>query len=234
MLPLVLLAGGLATRMRPVTETIPKAMIEVAGMPFIHQQFQLFRKRGIGRVLLCIGWLGEQIRDFIGDGKQYSLSVEYFEDGEKLLGTGGAIRNIDDSLPEDFFVMYGDSYLDTDYARVESAYRASGKKGLMTVFHNAGKWDVSNVVFSDGTLVSYSKRKRRPDMCYIDYGLGILDRSVFMEHAVGEHFDLADVYERLSLDGELSGYEVFERFYEIGSPDGLSELCAELSQPVIS
>jgi NDP-sugar pyrophosphorylase family protein len=218
------MTGGLATRMRPVTKTVPKAMLDVNGKPFIHHQLNLLSAKNINRVLLCVGYLGEQIKSYVGTGSRFNLDVEYYFDGDKLLGTGGAIKQIEKNLPEDFFVLYGDSYLDTDYEKVADAYFASGRTPLMTVFRNEGKWDTSNVEFLNDRLISYSKKNRTPNMNYIDWGLGILQRRVFSSFPSKGFFDLADVYEKLASERRLFGYEVFERFYEIGSISGLSDL----------
>ncbi|MDR2648184.1 MAG: NTP transferase domain-containing protein [Clostridiales bacterium] len=225
MMDLVLLCGGLAARMRPITEKIPKSMIEINGKPFIHHQLSLLRKKGVRRVIACAGYLGEQIVDYIGDGRRYSIKVDYFFD--KLSGTGGALRNITGSLPDDFFVLYGDSYLDTDYQKVEDAYRLSGKKALMTVYRNEGEWDAGNVIFRNNEILCYSKKHKAEGMNYIDYGLGILNRSVLFGHEQGA-FDLSELHEALSARNELAGFEVFERFYEIGSPQGLRDLREKL------
>jgi NDP-sugar pyrophosphorylase family protein len=224
MFTLILLAGGLATRMRPITEEIPKSMIDVNGFPFIHHQLLLLKSKGISHIIMCVGYLGELIRDYVGDGRQYRLNVKYSFDGEILLGTGGAMRRIGNLLPENFFVLYGDSYLDINYKMVENVYTSSDKKGLMTVYKNQNKWDSSNVVFKNGKLIKYSKKHKLDTMNYIDYGLGILNKSVFELFPEKSIFDLADVYEQLSDENQLTGFEVFERFYEIGSVEGLNEL----------
>jgi NDP-sugar pyrophosphorylase family protein len=228
MFPVIILAGGLATRMRPVTEKTPKAMIEVNGKPFIHHQLTLLEKNGISHVIFCVGYLGEQIENYVGNGSSYHIHVEYSHDGDTLLGTGGAIAKIGDKLPDTFFILYGDSYFDIEYQKVEQAYQVSGKKGLMTVFKNENQWDTSNVVFQNNTVIRYSKRNKTKDMHYIDYGLGILQKSAFVDFPSDTVFDLAAVYERLSDEKQLEGYEVFERFYEIGSPQGLADLCKKL------
>jgi len=228
MLPVIVVAGGLATRMRPLTEKIPKAMIDVNGKPFIYHQLCLLKRKGVDKVILCLGYFGKQIEEYVKDGAGFGLSVEYSYDGDKLLGTGGAISRLGARLPQDSFVLYGDSYLDIDYQAVEDAYHRSGRKGLMTVFRNEGRWDESNVVFKDERVAAYSKRHKTVDMHYIDYGLGILESGVFAAYPEGMSFDLADVYEDLSASGELAGYEVFERFYEIGSPQGLEDLLGKL------
>ena len=164
------------------------------------------------------------IEKYAGNGSIYGLNLTYSYDGEKLLGTGGAIKKIEEFLPEAFFVLYGDSYLDIPYAPVEKAFLASGKKGLMTVYENKDLYDVSNVVFQDGELVSYSKKNKTAMMHHIDYGLGVLRKEAFNDFPKYKFLDLADVYEKLADEKELLGYEVFERFYEIGSPEGLAEL----------
>ena len=226
--PLALLAGGLATRMRPLTEQIPKAMLDVAGEPFIAHQLRLLRREGIARVILCVGYLWEQIQAYVGDGSQFGLSVEYKVDGPRLLGTGGALRKALDRLGPEFLVMYGDSWLDTAYAPIVEAFRTSGKPALMTVFRNDGRWDRSNVVFADGRLVLYDKRKLLPEMHHVDWGLSVIKAEVLMRHPADTAFDLAGVFTELSVRGELAGFEVATRFYEIGSPEGLRETDALL------
>jgi NDP-sugar pyrophosphorylase family protein len=225
---LALLAGGLATRLHPLTQQVPKAMLEVAGEPFIAHQLRLLRREGIAHVVLCVGFLFEQIADFVGDGRRFGLSVDYRVDGPKLLGTGGALRNALSVLGEEFLVMYGDSWLDTGYAPIVEAFRASGKPALMTVFRNEGQWDTSNVWFEDGRIRRYDKRERLPEMRYIDWGLGVMKAKVLAKWPADTAFDVADVYRDLSSSGDLAGYEVTTRFYEIGSPDGLRETDALL------
>lgn len=229
MIPLILLAGGLATRMRPVTEKIPKSMIDINGKPFIHHQLTLLKNKGISHIIICIGYLGEKIIECVGDGRAYGIKVEYSKDGDKLLGTGGAIKNIGNILPEKFFILYGDSYLDINYREIEENFLKSNKKGLMTVYKNEDKYDTSNVLFQDNKLKKYSKTNKIAEMNYIDYGLGILERSIFSPYQDGAIFDLAEIYEKLSDEEQLLGYEVFKRFYEIGSPDGLQDLRKILS-----
>ena len=229
MLSLAILAGGLAKRLRPLTETVPKALVPVAGEPFIAHQLRLARDRGISRVVLCVAHLGEMIRDFVGDGGRFGLEVQYSFDGGQLLGTAGAVRNALPLLGEAFLLMYGDSYLSCDYAAVEAAFLASGKQGLMTVFHNQGQWDASNVQFRDGRILIYAKGRPNPDMRHIDYGLGALRASAFENLAEGP-CDLAQVYQGLLARGELAAFEVSERFYEIGSFEGRAALEERLAK----
>jgi MurNAc alpha-1-phosphate uridylyltransferase len=228
MLPVAILAGGLATRLRPITETIPKALVEVAGHPFIAWQLRYLHVQGLSRVVLCIGYRGEQIAAVVGDGSRYGVQVEYVFDGPKLLGTGGALRRALPLLGTAFFILYGDSFLPIDFRAVEEAFLASGKPALMTVLKNGNLWDRSNAYFRGGKIVEYNKRVPRPDMAHIDYGLSVISARTLTEHAEGEVFDLADVYHQLSLAGDLAGFEVRERFYEMGSPDGLAQTEAYL------
>jgi N-acetyl-alpha-D-muramate 1-phosphate uridylyltransferase len=225
--PVAILAGGLATRMRPVAERIPKALFEVAGKPFIEHQLALLRREGVERVVLCVGFLGEMIDAYIGDGARFGLSVSYSFDGERLLGTGGALRRALPMLGEHFFVLYGDSYLDIAYAPVQAAYRASGLPALMTVFRNEGRWDTSNVVFDGKRIVLHDKRHRTEDMAFIDYGLGVVDSNIIRAWK-DEAFDLSDLYGSLAQEGRLAGFEATTRFYEIGTPSGLAEADAHL------
>jgi NDP-sugar pyrophosphorylase family protein len=222
--PVAILAGGTATRLRPITETIPKALLNVAGEPFLAHQLRLVRAQGFRDVVLCVGYRGEMIQDAIGAGDRFGLRVEYSFDGERLLGTGGALRRALPHLGEQFLVLYGDSYLPTDYAAIVGAFIASGKHALMTVFRNEGRWDTSNVWFDAGEIRSYEKVNRTAEMRYIDYGLGILRSDALRAWPADEAFDLAEVYKQLLAARQLAGYEVTERFYEIGSPAGLTEL----------
>jgi len=223
-MPVALLAGGLATRLRPITEKIPKALVEIAGEPFLFHQLRLLKKSGLKKVVLCVGYLGEMVREAAGDGSAFGLEVSYSFDGPKLLGTGGALRQALPLLGNSFYILYGDSYLLIDYLDVGRAFLASEKEGLMTVFKNDGQYDTSNVVFSDGTLGLYSKKKHLPEMAHIDYGLGCLHAASLFKYPEDQVFDLAQVYEELVPSRQLEGYEVFKRFYEIGSPEGMKEL----------
>jgi NDP-sugar pyrophosphorylase family protein len=223
MLPVAILAGGLATRLRPITEKIPKALVDIAGEPFVVRQLRYLREQGLHRVVLCVAYMAEQIRAVIGDGAPLGLEVRYAFDGPRLLGTGGALKRAVPLLGDAFFVLYGDSFLPIDYKAVEQAYFASGRPALMTVLENADRWDKSNVRYDQGVVREYNKRSPDPQMAYIDYGLSILSAECLDGYAGDHPFDLADVLHDLSIAGRLAGYEVSERFYEIGSHQGLLE-----------
>ena len=223
MLSVAILAGGLATRLRPITKTIPKALVPVAGRPFVLWQLEYLRDQGVARVVLCTGYRSIQIEQIVGDGSQIGVAVEYSDDGTRPLGTGGALGKALPLLGPEFFVLYGDSFLPVSFSNVEQAYYDSDLPGLMTVYRNEGEWDTSNVVFNNGQVLEYNKAKPRHDMAYIDYGLGVLSKSVVEHYCQEIVFDLAMVYEALANAGQLAGFEVFERFYEIGSPDGLAQ-----------
>ncbi len=226
--PLAILAGGLATRLRPITETVPKSLVSVAGRPFIEHQLEQLQREGIRHVVLCVGHLGERVREVVGDGSRFGLRVDYSFDGPKLLGTGGALRQALPLLGDSFFVLYGDSYLPIPFAPVAEAFNRSGKLGLMTVYRNEGSHDTSNVVFDGGGIRIYDKKARLPEMRHIDYGLELLKPAAFEPFAGREAFDLAELLQELLRRGQLAGHEVPTRFYEIGSHEGLRELDALL------
>lgn len=223
MLPVAILAGGVATRLRPLTETIPKAMVDVNGEPFVAHQLRLLRANGIERVIICAGYLGEMIQGYVGDGARFGLQVAFSFDGSRLLGTGGAIKKALPVLGDAFFVLYGDSYLPCDYRAVQTTFTSSGRLALMTVFRNAGHWDSSNVEFANGRIIAYDKQHRTPEMHYIDYGLGVFKHSAFDKVPDDQPSDLATLYQDLLAQGELAAYETGQRFYEIGSLEGLEE-----------
>lgn len=222
--PVAILAGGLATRLRPMTEKVPKALVTVADEPFLAHQLRLLHGAGLRRVIVCAGYLGEMIEAEFGDGARFDMNIAYSFDGPRLLGTGGALKQALPLLGERFFVLYGDSYLPIDYGAVARAFLESGKPALMTVFKNDGQWDTSNVWFEQGQIRLYDKSSQMEKMRHIDYGLGILSSEVLNGWQATEAFDLANLYQQLVAKNELAGYEVTQRFYEIGSPEGLAEL----------
>jgi NDP-sugar pyrophosphorylase family protein len=233
--PVAILAGGLARRLRPITETLPKALVRIGGAPFIAHQLRLLHSAGLRWIIICAGYLGEMIEAEIGNGATFDLHVEYSFDGPRLLGTGGALKRALPLLGPRFFVLYGDSYLPIDYRKAALAFVTGLKAGLMTVYRNEGRWDTSNVQFEAGEILRYDKTKHTPEMRHIDYGLGLLRAESLASWPDGEPFDLADVYRHLLSENQLSGYEVTERFYEIGSPEGVAELDAFLRhQPAFS
>lgn len=232
--PVALLAGGLATRLRPITEKIPKALVLVAGQPFLSHQLRLLHAAGVRKVVLCVGYRGEMIEEEFGDGGSFGVELSYSFDGPKLLGTGGALKKALPLLGDKFMVLYGDSYLPIDYAAPARAFAASGKPGLMTVFRNENRWEPSNVWFEGGEIKRYDKRELTPEMKHIDYGLGLLRSDALPSWPNERPFDLADVYQDLIGKRQLAGYEVERRFYEIGSPQGLAELDAMLRREQLS
>jgi MurNAc alpha-1-phosphate uridylyltransferase len=233
----VILAGGRGTRMKTLAPDIPKCLIEVAGRPFADLQLRWLSSQGATDVLFSIGHLGDQVRHFVGDGSAWNLDVRYVDEGSQLRGTAGALRlGLDlDLLNDRFFVLYGDSYLTVSLDQVAMVHHRVGLPALMTVFRNEGRWEESNTAF-DGTLVTrYEKHSASasPEMCFVDYGLSALSRTV-VEHEVPEdtECDLAGLYGTLSRQERLGGFEVHDRFYEIGSPQGLRDLEQRLSRVI--
>jgi N-acetyl-alpha-D-muramate 1-phosphate uridylyltransferase len=223
MYPVAILAGGVAVRMRPHTDSLPKALLSVAGEPFIAHQLARLRDQQITDVVLCVGHLGEQIREFVGDGERWQIHVSYSFDGPILLGTGGALRCALPLLGDVFFVLYGDSYLQCDFATVARTFVESNRSGLMTVYRNENALEPSNVRFEHGEVVSYDKQGPSPLMRHIDYGLSVLSAAAVASYPEGERFDLSRIHQDLVAAGQLAGVEVSERFFEIGSPQGLRD-----------
>ena len=231
----VVLAGGLGTRMRAVTGDVPKALVLVGGRPFVDLQLARLAGEGVRDVVLCVGFGGELLRSFVGDGSRWGLAVAYVDEGDDLRGTGGALRLALDegALADAFSVLYGDSYLPIRLPPVWEAFRAAAEPALMTVLRNEGRWDASNARYADGRVTRYAKGRGAevPGLEWIDYGLSVLAASVVAERIPsGRHADLADLYADLSAEGLLAGYEVRERFYEVGSPEGLRDLERHLAE----
>ena len=227
--PVAILAGGRATRLGPLAANVPKAMVEVAGRPFIDHQLALLRRRGLRRAVLCLGHLGQQVEAHLGDGGRTGMALAYSYDGERLLGTGGALRRARPLLGDVFFVMYGDAYLDIDYRAMLSAFQGRPELGLMAVLRNEGRWDRSNALFREGRLLRYDKDAPSPDMRHIDYGVALLRAGALDRIPPDEPSDLAALYRDLVAGGLMAGHEVERRFYEIGSAAGLEEARAHLA-----
>jgi NDP-sugar pyrophosphorylase family protein len=226
MLPVAILAGGLATRLRPLTETIPKSMIEICGYPFAHWQTKLLAKAGVLEIVYCVAYKSEMIEEFLGDGSKYGVQIRYSHDGPKQLGTGGAIIKALPDLGNRFMVLYGDSYLPIDFSKVENRYEESHKPALMTVYANNGKFDSSNVDYTGGVIYRYQKGTESSEMTHIDYGLSCFDQEVFLNYNLDSPLDLAQVFTELASQKLLAGYEADERFYEIGSRQGILDFKA--------
>ncbi len=224
MLPCVVLCGGLATRLYPLTEQVPKSLVQVDGKPFLYHQLRLLQSQGIRDAILCIGHMGHAIQSYGGDGSEFGVRLRYSSDAPLRLGTAGAIRKALEELPPIFFVLYGDSYLQCDYGAIARSFHQSGKQALMTIHRNDDRFDRSNVEAQNGRIVRYDKAVRTPEMQYIDYGLGVFNRQTFAELPSGQPVDLQFVYQNLLAQGQLAAFEVSERFYEIGSPEGLRDL----------
>jgi N-acetyl-alpha-D-muramate 1-phosphate uridylyltransferase len=229
-LPVAILAGGLATRLYPISALVPKTLMSVAGRPFIFHQLELLKSQGIERIVLCVGHLGEQVRAAVGDGRMLGLSITYSFDGTPLLGTGGAVKQALPLLGEHFFVLYGDAYLPCSFGAVQAAYEAARQPALMTVMRNENRWDRSNAVFDGDAVLEYDKQSGRCDLTHIDFGVSVMSRAVFEPFAPQRCIDLADICRTLSRQGRLAGFEVSQRFYEIGSLQGMRETHAYLSQ----
>ena len=222
--PVAILAGGMATRLRPITEKIPKLLVEVAGEPFFSHQLRLLKKNGLTRIVLCVGYLGEQIVQLYGNGSAWGVKIDYAFDGPKLLGTGGALIAALPKLGDAFYMLYGDSYLPVDYRAVGDFFLRSGQQGLMTVYENHGRYDTSNVWFEDREIKVYDKKNKVPQMHHIDYGLGVFRTAAFDGFPRDAVVDLSEVQKSLVARRPLAGFEIKERFHEIGSHEGLQEL----------
>ena len=223
MLQVVILAGGLATRLRPTYLKIPKSLIEINGEPFIFHQLRLLKSKGFKKIVICTGYLGFQIENSVGNGDKFDLDIKYSYDGEILLGTGGAILKALTLLDNEFMITYGDSYLNFNYAELNTFFEQNTYPAVMTVFKNNDNFDISNVLYKNGRII-YSKQNRFEDMNYIDYGFSAVKKDIFTKYSLQDKFDLSVVFEKLSEEGQLGAFEVTNRFYEIGSFQGITDI----------
>ena len=230
MLPIAILAGGFATRLGSLVERTPKCLLEVNGKPFVDWQLDLLVKNGYSDFLFCLSHQSELVRKHLGDGENLGINIEYSMDGETQLGTGGAIKRALPLLGDSFGVIYGDSYLPIQYSEVEEEFLNSNSQALMTIYKNHNQLDASNVEFVDGKLINYEKGSNNQRMLHIDYGITYFKESAFRPWMSQSRFDLAQVCHQLAAHEQLMGFEVFERFYEIGSVQGIEEFSKYLEE----
>jgi NDP-sugar pyrophosphorylase family protein len=228
-----ILAGGLATRLRPITEKIPKSLVPVGGRPFLAHQLELLSRQGFRHVVLCVGHLGEQIEAAFGDGRDHGIRLEYSYDGDRLVGTAGALRQALPKLGDAFFTLYGDSYLEIDYLPVWHFFEKSRQPALMTVMENSRGAEPSNVEFLPGEVRAYDKKNPTPAMRHIDYGLSAYRAQVFRDLPEGPA-DLSDLQSSLARQGLMAGYEVSQPYFEMGSSCGLQSLEVHLQAKAAS
>lgn len=226
---IVILAGGLATRLYPITEKIPKSIVEINGRPFLEYQIDLCKKNGIEEIILCVGHLWEQVKDYFGDGSKFGVKITYSVENERL-DTGGALKNALSYLDEQFFVMYGDSYLPIDWQKAADFYKKSGILGLMTVYKNNHRLAPSQLMINKkGFITEFTKKDFRPEMEYIEYGLNIFPRSI-IDQIPEKSFPIGNYFNLLIEKKQLISYESPVRFYEVGCPEGLKTFEKYLAQ----
>ncbi len=230
----VILAGGLGTRLRPLTDSTPKAMVPVRGRPFLTYQLEYLAHHGIRDIILCVGHLGDVIEAYFGDGRRFGVTIRYGRERDRLLGTAGAIKNVEHLLDDAFFVTYGDSYTVVDFEKIMDYFTRRDRLGLMVVLKNEDRWDRSNVVVDGGFVCVYDKQHTHPEMRYIDFGVSLFRREALRDVPAGVPVDLNDVNQRLIAQQQLLAYETHDRFYEIGSVTGLRELETLLSLGAIT
>ena len=225
---MLILAGGFGTRLKSLTVDTPKSMVEINNKPFIFYQLCLLKKNNINNIVICTGHLSSKIENYVGNGKKFNLNISYSYDGESLLGTGGAVKKAANMISGPFFVLYGDSYLDICYKDVYDFYMKNNEKSVMTVIKNQDKWDKSNIVYKDNQIISYKKSFVEDKMEFIDYGLSIFKKDDLNNFNDIDNFDLSELHNKLLSKKQLIAFEVYKRFYEVGSLSGIKEFSMHL------
>jgi NDP-sugar pyrophosphorylase family protein len=219
----VILAGGLATRLQPLTEKKPKSLIDIHGKPFLEYQLDFLRKAEVKNVVLCVGYLGTMIEEHFGNGRKFGIDIKYNYETNRLLGTGGALKRAEGLLEDEFFTLYGDSYIFLDFRLVMSYFKKNYKLGLMVVYRNYNRYDSSNVIVENNRIKYYGKEESEFEMTYIDYGASVFRKKALELIPPNQVYSLGEFFNQLIEREELLAYEVDKRFYQIGSPEGLEE-----------
>jgi len=227
---IVILCGGLATRLGKLTKNIPKSMIDIQGKPFLEYQINNIKKYDIKDIILCVGHLSERIEQYFGNGSKFGVNIQYNYDGDKPLGPIGALKNAESLLNDEFFIMYGDSYLAVDFKKVYNFFMKHNKPACMVVYKNKDKYDKSNLIIKDNIAVGYGDKDRNKDMVYIDYGTSILNKKTLGLVPKNTMFSTGAFFSKLIKRNELLTFEVTERFYHIGNPEALEEFRRYIKQ----
>jgi NDP-sugar pyrophosphorylase family protein len=227
---MVILCGGLATRLGDLAKNIPKSMIEINGKPFLEYQIENVKKRGIKDIILCVGHLSEKIEGYFGDGEKLGVNIQYSYDGDKQLGPIGALKNAESLLDDEFFVMYGDSYLTIDFQKVYNFFIKHDKPACMVVYKNYDKYDKSNLIVKDNIVIGYGDKERTEEMIYIDYGTSLLTKKLLKKLPKNTFYTTGEFFGSLIENNELLAFESTERFYHIGNPESLEELKSFIQQ----
>ncbi len=230
----VILAGGLGTRLRPLTHRVPKPMIMVHGKPFLEYQIELLRGHGVVSIVLCVGHLGHIVKDHFGDGSRFGVDIRYSEEGQRLLGTAGALKRAEPLLQNEFFVIYGDSYLLLDYPAVMAFFQRRDKLALMVIYRNENRYERSNVAAAGRFVQAYDKERQTPEMVYINYGVSVLRKEALQYVPPRQVYSQEELYQQLIQERQLLAFETLHRFYEVGSARGLADFSRLVASEVMS
>ena len=219
----VILAGGKGTRLRPLTTSLPKSMIPIAGKPFLDYEIKLLKRAGIVDFVICVGYKGELIRSHFGDGRSLGVKIRYSDDGDMLLGTAGSLKNAEALLADGFFITFGDAYPILDYDAAWKLFRSTGKLAMMVVLKNANVYGRSNTVVQNGQVTFYSKKESAPAMEYIEFGVTFMNKQA-LQMLTGDYpIDLEMLYRKIIGNNQMAALELKQRIYDIGSPEGLRD-----------
>lgn len=216
-----IIAGGLATRLLPLTADRPKLLVDVCGRPFIDYQLALLRSGGVTDVVLCIGHLGEQIRAHVGDGSTFGLRVRYSDEGEAALGVAGALKRAEPLLGDWFLVTYGDGYLQPDYPAAAEAFLAGGARAMMLISRNTDPQHRNEVRVEDGVITAFDKVSAGPAFEFLNYGVTFMRRDALAVIAPGAPCTEDVFYGALIARGWLRAYVTDAPIIEIGRAPGL-------------
>jgi NDP-sugar pyrophosphorylase family protein len=229
----VILAGGLGTRLGGLTAGLPKPMVDVAGKLFLEYELALLRRYGISDIVLCIGHKADVIEGYFGDGSRFDMSIRYSIEGDELMGTAGAVKQAEHLIQDDFLLTYADTYLQMDYHAAYETFASSGRLGMMVVLPNDNGVETSNIIVEGDRVAVYDKFSLRPEMHHINFGVSYLRKAALNLVPAGQKYTQEDWYQDLIKDNNLGAFETHQRYYEIGSPDGLQEFRSLISRGVL-
>jgi NDP-sugar pyrophosphorylase family protein len=226
---ILVIAGGLATRMRPIAEDVPKCMVDIKGKPLIHHQLEVFKRQGFDEIIFCVAHLADEVKGYFKDGSSLGLSISYVQDGDTLMGTAGSVKLAEGLIgaDEDFIVYYGDTLTTMDLNRFMDYHKKKGAIATIALHPLKRDYKSSSLIClgEDSKVSIFNEKptteefqKYRGEKCYVNSGIYALDRRVLGQIPKGERYDFGKhLFPRFIERGmDVRGYVSGEFFREIG------------------
>ncbi|MEK6939173.1 MAG: sugar phosphate nucleotidyltransferase [Nanoarchaeota archaeon] len=203
----LIVAGGLGTRLRPLTETTPKPLLPIRGKPIIEHVIRNLKKHGIKNIIISIGYKAEQVQEYFGDGNSWGVSISYALETEPL-GTGGAVKLASKHLAKPFFLVWGDNLMDVSFSRMEQEFLSAGTPLIMALTHREDVENFGVAKLDKNKIITFVEKPKREDApsTLINAGAFIIDPSCLSLLPEGKSSIEKDCFEKLAPLGKIAAF----------------------------